>query len=118
VLKALEVPGQVLDLPALFRADLFTFLAAAGAGALCRAQLVDLRGGRQVLEIRQSAPTPPPLHPPPFPGRLARRRGLLRGHRLLRQFLAEIQQRLRQLAGRFQPVRARPVVPLLVALQF
>jgi len=66
----------------------------------------------------QSPPTPPPLHPPPFPGRLARRRGLLPRHRLLRQFLAESEECLRQLTGRLQPVRSRPVVPLLVALQF
>ena len=46
-----------------------------------------------------------------------RRGNILRVDRFLLQLLAEVQQRLRQLAGRLQPVRARPVVPLLVALQ-
>jgi hypothetical protein len=48
---ALEVPGKVLDLPALLRADLLPLLAAARAGALFPAQLVDVRGDRQILEV-------------------------------------------------------------------
>ena len=63
-LKALEVAGQVLDLPALLGADLLAFLAAARAGALFGTQLVDLRGHREVFEVGQGTPAPAPLHPP------------------------------------------------------
>jgi len=62
MLKALEVPGKVLDLPALFRADLFAFLAAARAEALFGTQLVDVRGDREIFEVDQRAPPPAPLH--------------------------------------------------------
>ena len=117
MLNALEVPGQVLDLPALLRADLLALPSAARAGPLFPAQLVDLRGDRKILEVGQRAPSPPPLHPPPLARGRSPRGNILRVDRFLLQLLAEVQQRLRQLAARLQPVGARPVVPLLVTLQ-
>lgn len=80
------------------------------------AQLVDVCGAREVLKVRQGAPASAPLHPPQFVDRLVRRHvdGSLW---FQRQCLAEGEQRLPQLLPRFQPVRPRPVAPLLVALQ-
>ena len=98
-------------------ADLLALPAAARAGPLFPAQLVDLRGHRQILEVDQRPPSRPPLHPPPLGRGLTPHGHILRLDRFLLQFLAEVQQRLRQLSARLQPVRARPVIPLLVALQ-
>jgi hypothetical protein len=92
--------------------------SATRVGPLFPAQLVDLRSDREILEAGQRAPSPPPLHPPPLGRGRSLRGNILRVDRLLLQFLAEVQQRLRQLATRLQPVRPRPVVPPLVALQF
>jgi hypothetical protein len=64
VLEALEVAGQVLDLPTLLGANLFSFRAAARAGALGSAQFIDVGGHGQVGKIGQRPPSPPPLHPP------------------------------------------------------
>jgi hypothetical protein len=114
---ALEVPGKVLDLPALLRADLLPLDSAAWAGPLFPAQLVDLRGYREILKVDQRAPSPAPLHPPPLGRGLTPRRRILRVDRFLLQLLAEVQQHLRQLGARFQAVGARPVVPLLVTRQ-
>ena len=80
-------------------------------------QLVDLRGYRKILEIDQRAPSRPPLYPPPLGRGLSPHGSILRVDRFLLQLLAEVQQRLRQLPARFQAVRPRPVVPLLVAFQ-
>jgi hypothetical protein len=117
MLDALEVPGKVLDLPTLLRPDLLALDSAARAGPLFPAQLVDLRGHRQILEVDQRAPSRPPLHPPPLGRGLTPRGNIVGVDRFLLQLLAEVQQHLRQLAARFQPVRARPVVPLLVTRQ-
>ena len=107
----------MLDLPALFRADLLALDAAAGTGPLLRAQLVDMRGDRKIFEVRQMPPALAPLHPPQFFFRFRMRRNILRVDRLLIQLFGEVQQHLRQIALRLQPVGARTVVPLLVALQ-
>jgi len=117
VLDALEAPGHVLDLPTLLRADLLALDSAARAGALCGAQLVDLRGDRQVLEVRQVASSPAPLHPPQLRGRFVRRGRVIRRDRFLCQFLAEGEERLPKLLAGFQLVGTRPVVPLPVAFQ-
>ncbi len=116
MLQAQEVAGHVFDLPAFLGADLFSFRATARAGALFRAQLVDVRGDREVHKVRQGASAPAPLHPRQFVDRLARRH-LVGRQGFLRPFLAEGQQRLPQLLAGFQPVGAWTVVPLLVALQ-
>src|SRR5208283_399816 len=101
-----------LDLPALLRPDLLALLSAARAGPIFPLQLVDLGRDREILEVGQRAPSPPPL---------ARRRpprgNVFPVNRFLLQLFAEVQQRLPQLARRLQPVGARPVVPLLVTLQ-
>ena len=99
VLDALEVPGQVLDLPALLRADLLPLPSAARAGPLFPAQLVDLRGHRKILEVRQRPPSPAPLYPPLLARGLSSLGNILRVDRLLLQLLAEVQERLRQLAA-------------------
>src|SRR5450631_2767779 len=117
MLDAFEAPGKVLDLPALLRADLLPLPSAAWTGPLFPAQLVDLRGYRQILEVDQRAPSRPPLYPPPLARGLSSLGNILRVDRLLLQLLAEVQQRLRQLAARLQAVRPRPVIPLLVTLQ-
>ena len=118
MLNALEVAGQVLDLPALLRArSLFAPRPQHGQARSFRAQLVDLRADRQVLEVGQRAPSPAPLHPPPLAAGSLAAATSSGWTGFLLQFFAEVQQRLRQLAARFQPVRPRPVVPLLVALQ-
>jgi len=44
MMDALEVAGKIFDLPALVRADLLPFYAAAGARTLTRAQLIDSSG--------------------------------------------------------------------------
>ena len=118
MLQAHEVAGHVFDLPAFLGADLFSFRATARAGTLFCAQLVDVRGDREVRKVRQGASSPAPLHPPQLGGGLARRGDRFRGNRLLRQFFTEVQQRLPELLAGFQPVGPRAVVPLLVALQF
>ena len=91
--------------------------SAARAGPLFPLQLVDLGADRQILEVGQRAPSPPPLHLPPFARRRRPCGHVLGVDRRPLQFLAEVQQRLPQLAARLQPVRARPVIPLLVTLQ-
>ena len=117
-MDALEAAGNMLDLPALLLADLLALDAAARTGPLLRAQLVDMRGDRQVFEVGQMAAALAPLHPPQFFVRLRMRRNIVRVDRLLVQLLGEAEQHLRQVACRLQPVGARTVVPLLVALQF
>jgi hypothetical protein len=116
MLNPLEAARHVFDLPALLGANLLALDATARAGTLSGAQLVDVRGDREFLEVRQGTSAPAPLHPPQFVRGLARRR-LIRRNRFLRQLLAEGEQRLPDLLARLQPVGARPVVPLLVALQ-
>ena len=66
VLDALEVAGIVFDLPALVRADLLALGSAARAGALFRAQFVDVRGDGEVLEVGEIAPALAPPHAPQF----------------------------------------------------
>ena len=56
VLDALEVAGDVLDLPADLLADLLRELAAAGTGLLILGQVVFLAGDRQLVEGRQVPP--------------------------------------------------------------
>ena len=123
MLDALEVSRNVVDLPTLLRADFFPLFPAAGTSALFGAEFVNLGDGRQMFELRQVPPARTPLHHTQFVFRFTRCRGLalrsrriLRAQWLLRQLLAEIKQRLQQLALA-QPVRARPVGPLAVARQ-
>jgi hypothetical protein len=55
VLDAVEVPGDVLDLPARLLADALTRLAAAGAGLGILGQVVLAADQRQAVEGRQVA---------------------------------------------------------------
>ena len=110
--------GIIFDLPAFVRADLLALGSAARAGALLRAQFVNVRGDGEVLEIGEIAPALAPPHAPQFIGRLGRGRNVVRMNRLAVQFLGEGEQHLRHLAARLQPVRARAVIPLLETLQF
>lgn len=49
MLNAFKVAGEILDLPALRSADLRPLQTTAGAGALLRAQLMNLRGDRKIV---------------------------------------------------------------------
>ena len=117
-MDALEAPGNMLDLPALLLADLLALDAAARTGPFLRAQLVDMRGDREILEVGQVAAAFAPLHAPQFFVRLGMRRNIVRVDRLLVQCLGEAEQHLRQIALGLKTIRARTVIPLLVASQF
>src|SRR5215472_8638067 len=64
MLEAFEVSRNVLDLPALFAADLFALHTTARAEPLFCAQLVNVGVDRKILEVRQRAPPLAALHPP------------------------------------------------------
>ena len=50
--QALEMAGEVFDLPALLAADLLSLLAAARTASLFCCQLIDVRADRKMFEIR------------------------------------------------------------------
>src|SRR5258708_6266554 len=50
--QALEVSGEVFDLPALLAADFLSLLAAARAASLFGRKLIDVRADRKIFEIR------------------------------------------------------------------
>jgi len=109
--------GKIFHLPAFVGADLLALNAAAGAGALGRAQLVDMSGYGKVFEVGKIPTSFAPLHAPKFFLRLGMRRNIVRVDRLVIQFLSEAEQQLGQIACRLQLIRMRPVVSLLVAIQ-
>ena len=76
-----------------------------------------MRDNRKVLEVGQIAPTLAALHTTQLFGGLGGSRQIFCVNRLAVQFLGEVQQHLRKVLIGLQPVRARAVVPLLVALQ-
>jgi hypothetical protein len=59
MLPALEMAGNVLNLPALVRADLLALDAAARVRTLLWAEFVDHRRYRKIFAVRQSAPPAP-----------------------------------------------------------
>ena len=117
-MNAFKVAGEVLDLPALLGADLFALDPAARAGPLLRAQLVDVGGDGEVFEVGQVPPAFAPPHAPQFIGRFRRRWNILGVNRLAVHLPGEVEQHLGHFRAGFEPVRARAVIPLLVALQF
>ena len=117
MMDALEVAGEVFDLPALLGANLLPFDSAARAHPLLRAQLVNLRGDRKIFEVLKPAPPLAPLDTPQLFFRLGVRRNIAGVDRLAVQFLSEAEQHLRQLALRLQPIGAGAIVPLAVSLQ-
>jgi hypothetical protein len=52
MLQALEVSGEVFDLPALLASDFFSLLAAARAASLFCWELIDVRADWKMVEIR------------------------------------------------------------------
>src|SRR5437588_733638 len=52
MLQALEVSGEVFDLPALLAADLLPLFAAARTASLFYRELIDMSADRKMLEIR------------------------------------------------------------------
>jgi len=72
----------------------------------------------EILEVGQSAPPFSPLHPSQFVLGLLLLWNIIRVDGLVLQFLSEVQQYLRQIVGRTQSVRSRPVVQLPIPLQF
>ena len=77
-----------------------------------------MRRDRQVFEVGQMAAALAPTNSPQYFVRLRMRRNITRVDRLLIQRFGENEQHLRQVACRLQPIGARTVVPLLVAIQF
>jgi hypothetical protein len=53
MLQALEMAGNVFDLPALFAADFLSLLAAARAASLFSRELIDVRADRKMFEPRR-----------------------------------------------------------------
>ena len=104
MLQALETARNLLDLPAFVRADFFSLLPTAGTSAFGFAQLIDMRRDRKILEAGQIATAFPSLNT--SLGRSCRRLGIHSGDRLLVQLFGKLQQQLRQLARRAQPVRS------------
>jgi hypothetical protein len=102
MLNALESPWNVFDLPALVCADLLALHSAARARPLFRTQLVDLGRDGEIPEVGQSAPSFSPLHPSQFVLGLYLLWNIIRVDGLVLQFLSEVQQYLRQIAGRAQ----------------
>ena len=98
MMDALEVAGKIFDLPALVGANFLALFAAAGAGPLFGAQLVDVRGDGKVFEVGKMTPPSAPLHPPQFLLRFGMRRNIVRMNRLTVQLLGEVQQQLGQIA--------------------
>ena len=117
MMDALEVAGEILDLPAILLADFPALDAAARAYPFLWIQLVQLRGDGKVLEVLNPAPPFAPPHSPQFLLRFGTWRNILRVDRLLVQCLSEAQQHLRQVAFRLKTIRAGPVIPLPVASQ-
>src|SRR5579875_2937401 len=116
MLDALEAAGNILDLPAFFGAVFFALHAAAGAGALLRAQFINVRGDGEMFEISEGTPPFAALDSPPLLSRFDVRGNISRVDGLALQSFREFQQHLRHLAAS-EPVRTRPVVPLLITLQ-
>jgi len=52
MLQALEMAGNVFDLPALFAADFLSLLAAARAASLFSREIIDVRADWKMFEIR------------------------------------------------------------------
>ena len=110
--------GKVLDLPALLRADLLALHAAARAGPLFRAQLVDLRGYRKIFEVGKMRAVPCAASPAASSSAGSACGGTSSGLTGLRSSSSpKFSSTCARSPGGLQPVGARPVVPLLVALQ-
>ena len=52
MMYALEAAREIFDLPALFRTCFPALDATAGTGALLGAQLIDMRGNGEIIEVR------------------------------------------------------------------
>ena len=116
-MDALETARQIFDLPALFSACFLAFYATAGTGALLGAQLIDVRGNGEIIEIRQMAPPTATLDPPQLCLSFRMWRKIVRVEGLALRPFTELQQHLCQIAAAKELVGTRSVVPLLVALQ-
>ncbi len=60
--QALEIGGEVFDLPALFAADFLSLFAAAGAASLFCRQLIVVRTDRKIVEFRKGPRSFAPLY--------------------------------------------------------
>jgi hypothetical protein len=117
MMDALEVTGEILDLPAILMADFLALDAAAGAYPFLWTQLVQVRGDGKVLEVLNPAPPFVPLHPPQLLFRF-RMEWKIRGvDRLTVHRLGEAEKQLRQVALGLETVRARTVIPFLQAIE-
>jgi len=113
MLDPLEVAGDVLDLPTRFRADRLTHRAAAGARFFRFGKIVFPADHRQILERRQVAPAATnPANRARFGQRFIRWQ-VIWIHRPRFQLPRELQQHLRHVARRLEPVGTRAVVHLL-----
>jgi hypothetical protein len=64
MMDALEVAGEILDLPDILMTDFLALDAAARAYPILWTQLVQVRGDGKVLEVLDPAPSFAPPHPP------------------------------------------------------
>src|SRR5271163_4169775 len=117
MMKALEVAGMILHLPALLGADFLPLRTTAGASSLFGAQLVYMRGDGEMVEVGKMPSSFAPLHPAQFFFWSRIGWNIAGVDRLALHLLGEFQQQLCQLVGRTQLVGARTVAGLLKAVQ-
>jgi hypothetical protein len=118
MLNALEVAGKIFDLPALVGAYFFALLTTARAQPFHCTQLVDMGGDREIFEVGKMTPALAPFHASQLLFRVWRGWEVAWMDWLVIHLLGEIQQQLGQFASRSQTIRAGPVIPFLISLQF
>ncbi|HET8636543.1 MAG TPA: hypothetical protein VFL96_06815 [Acidobacteriaceae bacterium] len=82
-----------------------------------RAQFINVRGDGEIFEIGQGTSAFAALDSPPLLARFGVRGNISQVDGLVLQSFRKFQQHLRHLPAASQPVRARAVVPLFIALQ-